>query len=215
MWNKLEIARDWFLGQSNPVKLGIIIFIGVIFILIIFLILSLVFSNNTPLTGDALTNYEASCNVISFQELNSSLNKYNGQHFKFTGQIVQINENNGMTNIVLAVTHLDGGWAPSDLIFITYNTKTSFNTGDVVVVYGDVSGSYNYISVSLGDLTIPKITARYIELAPTITSTIVPVPFTSISTNNSNNTTNSSGSVNNVSPTAPSNNTNTPSTKPI
>jgi hypothetical protein len=215
MRDKLESARDWFSGQSNPVKLGIVIFLGVIIILIIFLILSLVLSNNMPLTGDALSKYEASCNVISFQELNNNLNKYNGQHFKFTGQIVQINEDNGVSDIVLAVTQVNGGWSPSDLIFVTYNAKTAFNTGDVVVVYGDASGSNNYISVSLGDLTIPKITARYIELAPTITSTVVPVPFTGTSTNSSNNTTNSSGSGTPVIPTTPSNNSNPPSTKPI
>jgi len=211
MWDKLENARDWFIEQSTPVKLGIVIFAGVVIILLIFLILSLVFTNDAPLTGNALTEYEASCNVISFQELNSNLNNYNGQHFKFTGQIVQINENNGVTDIVLAVTQVNGGWSPTDLIYVTYNAKTTFNIGDVVIVYGDVSGSYNYISVSLGELKIPQITARYIELEPT-TGAIVPIPFTGVSTNTSNNTTNSSG---NVSPTAPTNGSNQHSTKPI
>jgi hypothetical protein len=217
MWDKLEMARDWFRGQSNPVKLGIVIFIGVIIILLIFLILSLVFPNDGPLTGDALTEYESSCNVISFQELNSNLNNYNGQHFKFTGQTVQINENNGVTDIVLAVTQVNGGWSPTDLIYITYNAKTAFNIGDVIIVYGDVSGSYNYISVSLGELKIPQITARYIELEPTTGSAIVPIPFTSIPTKGSNNTTNSSGSgtVAPTNPTAPTNSSNQHSTKPV
>lgn len=217
MWDKVEIAREWFRGQSNPVKLGIIIFVVVLIILLIFSILSLVFSDNVPLTGAALTQYEASCNVISFQELNSNLNNYNGQHFKFTGQIVQINENNGVTNIVLAVTQVNGGWSPTDLIYVTYNTKTTFNIGDVIIVYGDVSGSYNYISVSLGELKIPQITARYIELAPTTGSTIVPIPFTGVPTNSSNNTTNTSGSgtVAPTNPTPPTNSSNQHSTKPI
>ena len=43
MLDNLEKARDWFLDQSNPVKLGIIIFIGIVIILLIFLLLSLVF----------------------------------------------------------------------------------------------------------------------------------------------------------------------------
>jgi hypothetical protein len=213
MWDKLEMARDWFRQQPTPVKLGIVIFACVVIILLIFSILSLVFTNDAPLTGNALTEYEASCNVISFQELNSNLNNYTGQHFKFTGQIVQINENNGVTDIVLAVTQVNGGWSPTDVIYVTYNTKTTFNIGDVVIVYGDVSGSYNYISVSLGELKIPQLTARYIGLEPT-TGAIVPIPFTNVPTNSSNNTTNSSGS-GNVSPTASTNSSNQHSTKPI
>ena len=61
-----------------------------------------------------------------------------------------------MTDIVLSVTQVNGGWSPTDLIYVTYNAKTTFNIGDIVNVYGDVSGSYNYISVSLGELKIPK-----------------------------------------------------------
>ncbi len=180
MWDKLESAREWFSNQTNPVKMAIIICcIAVIIILIIFLILSIVFPSNTPLTGDALDKYKASCNVISFQELNSNVNKYNGQHLKFTGQIVQINANNGRTEIVLSVTQVNGGWSTSDLIFVTYNAQTTFKNGDIVTVYGDVSGTYNYISVSIGDLILLKITARYIELTPNTTPTVVPVPFTS------------------------------------
>lgn len=216
MWDKIETARDWFRKQSNPVKLGILILVVVVIILLIFSILSLVLPNDTPLTGDALTKYEASCNVISFQELNRNLNSYNGQHFKFTGQIVQINENNGVTDIVLAVTQVNGGWSSTDLLHVIYKTKTAFNIGDVVIVYGDVSGSYNYISASLGELMIPQITARYIELEPVTGQSVVPIPFTGVSNNSSNNTTNSSGSGTvNPTPTTPTNNSNQHSTKPI
>ena len=84
----------------------------------------------------------------------------------------------------------------TDLIFVTYNAQTTFKKGDIVTVYGDVSGTYNYISASLGNLTLVKITARYIELTPNTAPTLVPVPFTSPETNNTNTTTNSSGSLN-------------------
>lgn len=218
MWDKLEDVRDWFSNQSNPVKLAIVIFIVVIIILILFLFLSLVLANNAPLTGDALAKYESSCSVVSFQELNNNLNKYNGQHLKFTGQVVQINENNGVTNMILSVTQVNGGWSSTDLIFVSYNAKTTFNIGDIVNVYGDVSGSYNYISVSLGELKIPKITARYIELAPAPPSTVA-VPFTGMPSNSSNNTTNSSGTgtvtqTTPPNPTTPTNTSNQNSTRP-
>jgi hypothetical protein len=217
MWDKLESINDWFSNQSNPVKLAIIIFIGVVIILVLFLLLSLVLADNAPLTGDALAKYESSCSVISFQDLNNNLNKYNGHHLKFTGQVVQINENNGVTNMILSVTPVNGGWSSTDLIFVSYNAKTTFNIGDIVNVYGDVSGSYNYISVSLGEFKIPKITARYIELAPNTIPSAVAVPFTGISSNSSNNTTNSSGNgtpTNLTNPTTSTNTINQNSTRP-
>jgi hypothetical protein len=195
MLENFKKARIWFLNQNNTVKLGIIVAIGII-ILLLFLVFSIVFPSDSPLTGDALEKYKASCSVISFQELNSNVNKYNGQHLKFTGQIVQINENNGRTEILLSVTQSNGDWSTSDLIFVTYRAQTPFKKGDVITVYGDVSGTYNYISVSLGKLILPKITARYMELTPNTIPTVVPVPFTSPTTNNTNNTINSSDTSN-------------------
>ena len=136
MWEKFERARVWFLNQNNTVRLGIVVGICIIIILLFFLILSIVSPSDSPLTGDALEKYKASCSVISFQELNNNVNRYNGQHLKFTGQIVQINEINGRTDILLSVTQLNGGWSTSDFIFVTYRAQTPFKKGDVVTVYG-------------------------------------------------------------------------------
>ena len=217
MKNKLEKLREWFLNQSNPVKAGIAIGACIIIILIIFFFIALVFPSDSPLTGDALTQYKVSCSVISFQELNNNLNKYNGQHIKISGQVVQINEINGQTDIVLAVTQLADGWSNSDLIYVTYKAHTQFKIGDVVTVYGAVSGTYNYISTSNGMLTLVKITARDIELTPVVSPVVVPVPFTSSSNQSSNNTTNSSGSGNSSNspnpPTPPTTTTTTSTTK--
>ena len=160
-------------------------------LLIILFFIGIVFPSDSPLTGDALAQYKASCSVISFQELNSNPNKYNGQHINITGQIVQINEVNGQTNLILAVTPLSTGWSSSDLIYVTYKAQIQYKIGDIVTVYGTVSGTYNYISVSQGMQTLIKITARDIELTPLSSPVVVPVPFTSSSNNGSNNTTNS------------------------
>ena len=191
MSDQFERAREWFLNQSTPVQAGVVLGIGIIIILIILFFIGIVFPSDSPLTGDALAQYKASCSVISFQELNSNPNKYNGQHINITGQIVQINEVNGQTNLILAVTPLSTGWSSSDLIYVTYKAQIQYKIGDIVTVYGTVSGTYNYISVSQGMQTLIKITARDIELTPLSSPVVVPVPFTSSSNNGSNNTTNS------------------------
>jgi len=214
MQDKLERGREWFLNQSTPVKAGIAVGIGIIIILIIFFFITMVFPSDSPLTGDALAQYKASCTVISFQELNSNPNKYKGQHINITGQIVQINESNGQTNIVLAVTPTATGWSSSDLIYVTYNAQTQFKIGNVVTVYGAVSGTYNYISSSQGMQTLLKVIARDIELTPLTSSGIVPLPFTSSLNNNSNNITNSQVNSNN-STNQTTNNTNTTTGIPV
>ena len=196
---------DWFLNQSNTTKALIIAGIGLLIILIIILLTALVFPGDSPLTGTDLEKYKASCNAISFQELNSNINRYKGQHIKFTGQIVQINKNNGRTEIVLAVTRVSNGWSSSDLIFVTYKAQTEFKKGDIVTVYGDVAGTYNYFSTT-GELILVKITARYIELAQITSTEVIGVPFTNPLTNEStNNTINSSGSENASNPNSPEN----------
>jgi starvation-inducible outer membrane lipoprotein len=210
-----ERFQKWFSNQSNPVKAGIIIGTGILIILIVLIIIGFVF-DDSPLSGAALDKYKASCTEISFLELNNNPSKFQGQHVKFTGQIVRINENNGRTEIVMAVTPITGGWSSSDLIYVTYNSKTQFKQGDVITIYGAVSGTYNYVT-SNGQVKIPKIIARYIELTPIITPVVVPVPFTSPTSNISNNSSNTSQLTNTSTPTNPTNtqpNTN-PSNAPV
>jgi starvation-inducible outer membrane lipoprotein len=202
MKDKLESFREWYRNQTNLIKAGTAIGAGILIILVIYFLVAIVFSEDSPLTGDALEKYKASCTVISLQELNSNINKYKGQHIKFTGQVVQINENNGRTEIVLSVTQVTGGWSDSDLIYVTYNNKTSFKKGDVVTVYGAVSGDYSYFTTT-GKYMLVKITARFIELTPITTPSVVSVPYSNPTTNSSNITTNSSGSENLSNPTTP------------
>jgi starvation-inducible outer membrane lipoprotein len=151
--------------------------------------------------------------VVSLQDLNSNMNKYKGQHIKFTGQIVQINENNGRTEIILSVSQVNGGWSDSDLIYVTYNNKTPFKKGDIVTVYGEVSGDYNYFTPA-GKFTLVKITARFIELTPITSPNVVSVPYANPTSNSSNNTTNSSGSENSSNPITPTNSINNPQQSP-
>ena len=190
MKDRLQDFLSWFSDQSFANKIGIIIGIAIVLIFIVFLLFNLVFADS-PLSGDALVQYKASCNSVGYLELSSNINKYNGQHLKFTGQVVSINPNNGKTQIVLSVAPDNGGWSTTDLIFVTYNTQTTFKAGDIVTVYGDVAGTYTYVSISNGQLVIPKITARYIEATTVASPSVVGVSFTSPTSNSSNSSSNS------------------------
>lgn len=207
--DRLQDFVNWFLDQSLRNKIGIIIAAAVAIILIGLLVFNIVYAD-APLTGNALTQYKASCISVGYQELSTNIGKYNGQHVKFTGKVISNNTNNGKTQLVISVTPVNGGWSTSDLIFVNYNAQTQFKVGDVVTVYGDVAGTYSYVSISNGQLKIPKITARYIELAPITTSSVVSVAFTSPSNNQSNSS--NTGTSGNITPINSSPSTSAPNT---
>lgn len=207
MRDVLNNLWEKFLQQSTLLKAGMIIGAAVIILLILLFALGVFSPNDTPLTGDALEKYKASCVSVNFQDLNGNITKYKGQHLKFTGQILRINQSNGRTEIVMSVTPVGEGWSNTNLIYVTYNTQTQFKQGDIITVYGETSGTYNYFDATVGKLIIIKIAARYIELTPITSTNVVNVPFTQ-QTNTSNNTTNSS--MDNSTNTSPS-----PSPAPI
>jgi len=193
-----EHYYEWFLKQSNPVKAGVVISTIIIIILVISLVVGIVFPDDSPLTGTALENYKASCTVLSFQELNGNTNDYMGKHIRMNGQITQIYVNNGVTDIFLEVSASSGGGYPSDIVFVTYKNKTSFKVGDLVTVYGNVAGTYNYFSTT-SKVLVPKIIARDIEILSNSVS-VVPVPFS----NPENNTNISNTALNNSTSTVTS-----------
>ena len=214
MKDRLQDFVNWFLDQSLRNKIGIILAAAIAILLIGFLVFNIVYAD-APLTGNDLTQYEASCISVGYQDLSTNIGKYNGQHVKFSGKIISITTNNGKTQLVISVTPVNGGWSTSDLIFVNYNAQTQFNIGDVVTVYGDVAGTYNYVSIYNGQLKIPKITARYIELAPVTSSSVVGVSFTSPSNNQSNSSnTNNSANITPINSSTPINTPSTPNTTP-
>lgn len=207
MRKTIESYLEWFLNQNTLVKAGFIVGLIIIIGLIIFSIFSLVFPDDSPLSGSALANYEASCTSIPFQELNSNPNQYNGQHIQISGQILQIYEDNGLTEIGLEVGQSSGGGSPNDVVFVTYKSTTPFKVGDLITVYGNVAGTYNYVSTN-SEIVVAKITARYIE--QTINSvSVVPLPFANPEANTSTNTTsnvtsnNTTPATTNVDPSKP------------
>lgn len=216
MMDRLQDFLSWFSDQSFANRIGIIIGAAIVIILIVFLLFNLVFADS-PLSGDALVQYKASCNSVGYQELSGNINKYSGQHVKFTGQVVSINPINGKTQMVLSVTPVNGGWSTTDLIFVTYNTQTAFKAGDIVTVYGDVAGTYNYVSISNGQLIIPKITARYVEATTIAYPSVVGVPFTSPTSNGSNGSSNSNiqGNITPINSTTTGNTANVSNGQPV
>ena len=168
--------------QGTAIKVGSIIGVGCLGLILIVGILGFITPDAAPLTGSALNAYIASCKEIPFGELDKDPDKYQGQHVKYTGEIVQIMESNGETVMRVAVTKDSYGYNYADIIYVVYQNDTSLVENNIVTVYGDVYGSYTYTSQIGADITLPRINARYItKISNQDTSSSTSAPYQSTS----------------------------------
>lgn len=105
--------------------------------------------------------YKRSCGRIAYKYLSKNPDKYTTDRFQFFGQIAFIRESSGVTEIQLNITP-DGWGYWSDEVYVTYNGSTSFVQGDLIQVWGDCTGSYEYKSIAGWDMSVPGLTARYV-----------------------------------------------------
>lgn len=107
--------------------------------------------------------YKKSCKAISYKQLKKNPDKYAGDRYKARGQILQIMEGFGQTEMRIAVTRDSWGWNVDDVIYVFYNGTTDFVEEDVVTVYGEISGSHTYTSIAGWTITVPGVDVKYIE----------------------------------------------------
>lgn len=99
----------------------------------------------------------------SYKELSKNPDKFKSVKAKYTGKITQIQEgSNGSGFLKLALTN--GGYGYwSDEIYVSYSTSTEFLEGDMVTVYGIMSGAVTFTSVANYNITLPGMEAVAIE----------------------------------------------------
>jgi len=108
--------------------------------------------------------YKKSCKNIAYKQLKKNPDKYAGERYKAHGQILQIMEGFGQTEMRIAVTKDSWGyWNYDDVIYVTYEGTTDFVEEDVVTIYGEITGSYSYTSIAGWEITVPGVNAKYIE----------------------------------------------------
>lgn len=102
---------------------------------------------------------KASAQTIDYPHLKKNPDSYKGTYVKYTGQIVQILEGDGATNIRLSVTKDSYGYSINDIIFVEYDGTTDFVENDIVTVYGKITGDYSYTSQAGYDIHLPGLLA--------------------------------------------------------
>lgn len=111
--------------------------------------------------------YKASCVSVAYDDLARNPNMYLEQSVFFTGQVVQVQENDNNVALRINVTQNEYGvWV--NTIYVDYRRKSPDESRileqDIVTVYGKMNGIKSYKSVLGNQVSIPYLIAEYIEL---------------------------------------------------
>lgn len=101
---------------------------------------------------------------VSYKELSKSPDKYKGQRVRYTGKVIQIQEEQGGSGFLrLSVTPTEFGYSYDDIIYVSYTQPTDALQDDIVTIYGILSGAISYTSQAGYLITVPGMEAAVIE----------------------------------------------------
>lgn len=106
---------------------------------------------------------KANAKTIDYPQLKKNPDRYKGEYVKYTGKIIQILEGKDITNIRLAVTETEFGYDYDDEIFIEYDGYTDYVDEDIITVYGEIYGTYTYVSQAGYNISLPGLIAEEFE----------------------------------------------------
>lgn len=116
----------------------------------------------TPISEAA---YKASAKSIPYVQLEKDPASMAGTVVTYTGQVVQYDSATTTSNLRINVTP-DGFGGYNDTIWLDVDpaqtTKVFRNT--VIQFWGEVVGPYTYTSVLGGQITIPEVSAKYVQV---------------------------------------------------
>ena len=114
--------------------------------------------------------YKKRCNSFSYKELARDPDKYKYQLVKVQGEVIQVMEASSSEEYCVyrvAVKKESWGYSSSEVILVMYDGygKTPrVLEDDIVVFYGVYDGLFSYETVLGGTLTVPKVTAEYVDI---------------------------------------------------
>lgn len=130
-------------------------------------------SSNAMTPEQKRQEYIDGCRTIDYATLARNPDKYKGEHFKFTGQVIQVLESSSWfddsTTLRVNVTpeenqFADGGYLWSDTIVCTVTIPKGEGRileDDIIDLYGECYGLYTYKAVLGNEISIPRIDIEY------------------------------------------------------
>ena len=123
-------------------------------------------------TKEDRSTYVAKCTTIDYQSLARNPNLYKGNNYTFTGKVIQVVENYNNVTLRVNVTpksyEYSGSTYYDDTVLVDYKYSDSYESrileDDMITLYGKFMGTQSYQSVLGGYITIPYLSAMYIDI---------------------------------------------------
>ncbi len=122
--------------------------------------------------AQAEQEFKDDCSTISFEDLSRNPDKYKGNKYKFTGEVIQVSEG-WFDTVDLRINVTKNEYEYIDDVFWTdtiYATivipegEDRILEDDVITFWGTCDGAYTYTSILGSSVTLPKIDIEYYEL---------------------------------------------------
>lgn len=129
--------------------------------------------STTQETTQSKSDFIDTCKEYTYKEIARNPEKYKGNHAKFKGQVIQVQENGN--DIVLRVNvtaeeneFVEGGYLWEDTIYVEYtrksNTESRILEDDIITMYGTLNGLKEYSSVMKSQVNIPYLIAEFVDI---------------------------------------------------
>lgn len=124
--------------------------------------LKTLYDAETAVTYETPTDLSQYATDISYDDIARTPDDYTGKALCYTGEVVQVVENDGETDLRIAL----GDWY-EDIILCGYDPKITDKRvleGDTVTVYGIYYGIYTYESTIGASISLPLLWLDHIEI---------------------------------------------------
>lgn len=110
--------------------------------------------------------FKEECKKYSFEQLARNPDKMKDKKVKVTGEVIQVSEGIYTNGLRVNITKNEYDWY-EDTIYVTYvpeEGKDKILEDDIITVWGTAEGEYSYTSVMGATITLPYISAEYLEI---------------------------------------------------
>ena len=110
--------------------------------------------------------FKNSCKTYTYESLARNPEKMKGTKVKLTGEVAQVSEGMYSNGLRVDITKDEYGWY-EDTIYVTYvpeEGEDKILEDDIITIWGTSKGEYSYTSIVGASITIPYVSAEYIEI---------------------------------------------------
>ena len=108
--------------------------------------------------------FKEGCSAMTYEQVARDPDTYSGEKAAFTGEVIQVMQEGDTYMLRVNVTPVSYGY--KDTILVLYTAKSGDQRileDDVVTLYGTMAGMYTYETVMGAELTVPLMSAQYVE----------------------------------------------------